>query len=133
MRCIQLLETGLLPQCNLFCYGQVKSHYGSGEFIADLEENLGGEEKLVTSEIADIRYPSAWPKRATAEGDVNPGAELTLDEMTVFVRRVQSYLEAGSVFHLVAAAQEKAMNKTSSWAAAIVCEIRGTSFFSGAK
>jgi len=52
-RCIHLLETDLLPRCNLFCYGQVKSHYGSGEFIADLEERLGTEEKLVTSEIAD--------------------------------------------------------------------------------
>jgi hypothetical protein len=38
---------------NQFCYGQVRSLYGSGRFAHDLEEYLGKEETLVISEIAD--------------------------------------------------------------------------------
>ena len=33
-------KTQLLPQVNLFCYGQVESPYGSGQFIKDLEEHF---------------------------------------------------------------------------------------------
>ncbi|MEZ6066551.1 MAG: DUF444 family protein [Planctomycetaceae bacterium] len=29
--CLQLLVDTLLPVCNLFCYGQVHSPYGSGD------------------------------------------------------------------------------------------------------
>ena len=44
----------LLPHVNLFCYGQVESPYGSGEFIRVLEGRFGDEhEKLVLSEIED--------------------------------------------------------------------------------
>ena len=32
-----LLRNELLPHCNLFCYGQVESPYGSGEYIRSLE------------------------------------------------------------------------------------------------
>jgi hypothetical protein len=38
---------------NLFCYGQVESPYGSGQFIRDLEEYCDDEEKLILFEIAD--------------------------------------------------------------------------------
>jgi hypothetical protein len=38
---------------NLFCYGQVESPYGSGEFLHALEGALGDEERVVLSEIAD--------------------------------------------------------------------------------
>ena len=39
-------------KCNLFCYGQVESPYGSGEFYRVLEEAFGSEhETLVLSEI----------------------------------------------------------------------------------
>lgn len=51
--CIDLLRKELLPKSNLFCYGQVRSLYGSGRFAHDLEEYLGNEEALVISEIAD--------------------------------------------------------------------------------
>jgi hypothetical protein len=51
--CIALLEEKLLPKANLFCYGQVESPYGSGQFIRDLEEYFEGEDKLILSEIAD--------------------------------------------------------------------------------
>jgi uncharacterized protein len=36
---------------NLFCYGQVESAYGSGEFLRELDENFGSQENLVTSKI----------------------------------------------------------------------------------
>ena len=51
--CVELLRSQLLPKVNQFCYGQVRSLYGSGRFAHDLEEYLGKEEKLVVSEIAD--------------------------------------------------------------------------------
>lgn len=50
-RCVKLLKEELLPRCNQFSYGQVKSHYGSGQFLRDLEKILPQEEVLVTSEI----------------------------------------------------------------------------------
>ena len=50
--CVELLRTAILPASNLFCYGQVESPYGSGQFIKDLQENFDeGEVNLVTSEI----------------------------------------------------------------------------------
>lgn len=51
--CIELLRKELLDKSNLFCYGQVRSLYGSGRFAHDLEEYLGNEDSLVISEIAD--------------------------------------------------------------------------------
>jgi uncharacterized sporulation protein YeaH/YhbH (DUF444 family) len=52
-RCITLLRDELLPRVNMFCYGQVKSAYGSGQFKKDLDKNFGGEERLITSAIPD--------------------------------------------------------------------------------
>jgi hypothetical protein len=49
--CLKLLHEVLLPWSNLFCYGQVKSAYGSGQFIKDLQAEFSGAEKLVVSEI----------------------------------------------------------------------------------
>lgn len=51
--CIAILEDHLIPKANLFCYGQVESPYGSGQFIRDLEEYFEEEEKVVLSEIPD--------------------------------------------------------------------------------
>ena len=49
---LAMLRDDLLPKCNLFCYGQVESPYGSGEFYRVLEEAFGSEhETLVLSEI----------------------------------------------------------------------------------
>ena len=51
---IALLRDRLLPVCNLFCYGQVESPYGSGEYLKAIEAIYGREhEKLVLSEIED--------------------------------------------------------------------------------
>lgn len=50
--CIRLLEEELLPMVNMFCYGQVESEYGSGQFIKDLVERFGKQnEKIITSKI----------------------------------------------------------------------------------
>ncbi len=49
---LKLLQEKLLPACNLFCYGQVESPYGSGEYIRSLEKEFGEEhEKLILSDI----------------------------------------------------------------------------------
>jgi sporulation protein YhbH len=51
--CIEILEEDLLPKVNLFCYGQVESPYGSGQFFYDLEDHLKDKENLVLSKIAN--------------------------------------------------------------------------------
>lgn len=53
LQCIQILRERLLPAANVFCYGQVESPYGSGQFIKDLEEHLRDDERVLTSEIRD--------------------------------------------------------------------------------
>ena len=51
--CVEILRDRMLPSVNLFCYGQVESPYGSGQFIKDLREAVGGRENVALSEIAD--------------------------------------------------------------------------------
>lgn len=51
--CISMLRDELLPRVNQFCYGQVKSAHGSGQFKKDLESNLGNEDALVCAGIND--------------------------------------------------------------------------------
>jgi len=49
---LQLLSDNLLPRCNLFCYGQVESPYGSGEYLRALQARFGDDqENLILSEI----------------------------------------------------------------------------------
>lgn len=49
--CMELLKEYLIPSSNMFGYGQVKSAYGSGQFIKDLSDVFPDEEKLILSEI----------------------------------------------------------------------------------
>ncbi len=50
--CMDLLEERIFPQVNLFCYGQVRSPYGSGQFLKDLRGRFGDDhDVLITSEI----------------------------------------------------------------------------------
>jgi uncharacterized sporulation protein YeaH/YhbH (DUF444 family) len=51
--CVSLLKDALLPSCNQFCYGQVKSAYGSGQFKKDLDTAFKADEKVVTTDIQD--------------------------------------------------------------------------------
>jgi uncharacterized sporulation protein YeaH/YhbH (DUF444 family) len=54
-QCISLLRDRVLPAVNMFCYGQVESPYGSGQFIKDLREAFpeAGKDRVLTSEIKD--------------------------------------------------------------------------------
>ncbi|MCO4769508.1 MAG: DUF444 family protein [Deltaproteobacteria bacterium] len=54
--CLSLLREQMLPKVNAFCYGQVESEYGSGQFLKDLRGEFGGEEpddRVILSRIAD--------------------------------------------------------------------------------
>jgi uncharacterized protein len=53
LSCIEILRKQILPEVNMFAYGQVESPYGSGQFIKDLREHLGDDARVVTSEIED--------------------------------------------------------------------------------
>ncbi|MBI5518070.1 MAG: DUF444 family protein [Deltaproteobacteria bacterium] len=53
LNCINLLKDRVLPNANMFCYGQVESPYGSGQFIKDVREHLGADERVITSDIRD--------------------------------------------------------------------------------
>ena len=46
-----MLRDEILPHVNAFCYGQVKSAYGSGQFKKDLDQHFGDDERLITSSI----------------------------------------------------------------------------------
>lgn len=52
-RCVGLLRDEILPRVNQFCYGQVKSAYGSGQFMKDLDGALGEVEGLMTAAVDD--------------------------------------------------------------------------------
>ena len=51
MQCVKLLREQLIPQVNVFCYGQVESPYGSGQFIKDLRVHFRSDDTVITSEI----------------------------------------------------------------------------------
>ena len=51
--CLKGLQDFFLPICNLFCYGQVESPYGSGDYLRELKKVAGNWENLVLSEIRD--------------------------------------------------------------------------------
>jgi len=53
LSCVELMKQKLLPKVNMFAYGQVESPYGSGQFIKDLRDHFGKDERVVTSEIRD--------------------------------------------------------------------------------
>ncbi|NCG55606.1 MAG: DUF444 family protein [Proteobacteria bacterium] len=61
--CLELLNKDLLPSVNVFCYGQVKSAYGSGQFIKDLRQAYNENAKVLLSEInsRDEILPSIKP------------------------------------------------------------------------
>ena len=53
LACVDILKEKLLPRANMFAYGQVESPYGSGQFIKDLRDHLGKDERVLVSEIRD--------------------------------------------------------------------------------
>ncbi len=50
-KCIRLLRGEILSYCNLFCYGQVASAWGSGDFLHVLNENIVDMQNFVMSQI----------------------------------------------------------------------------------
>ena len=48
--CFKILRDEVLPKVNMFCYGQVRSLYGSGEFKRKLDDSMEAE-NLITAEI----------------------------------------------------------------------------------
>jgi uncharacterized sporulation protein YeaH/YhbH (DUF444 family) len=52
--CMKILETEIMTRANLFCYGQVESRYGSGQFLRDLQKHFGEKnDKLTLAQIKD--------------------------------------------------------------------------------
>ncbi len=50
--CLEILNKDLIPASNMFCYGQVESRYGSGQFYNDLMKTYGSEaDKVILSKI----------------------------------------------------------------------------------
>ncbi len=45
--CLNILDQDILPASNVFCYGQVESRYGSGQFYKDLSAHYGEEEDAI--------------------------------------------------------------------------------------
>ena len=60
VQCMKLIGEHMLPKSNMFCYGQVDSPYGSGQFLKDLKDHFGEEDRVVLSEIKnrDMIYDS---------------------------------------------------------------------------
>lgn len=50
-RCLEVLEQELLGKVNLFGYGQVRSTYGSGDFLREVQPLAAEREELVTAEL----------------------------------------------------------------------------------
>ncbi len=46
--CLDILDNDILPASNMFCYGQVESRYGSGQFYKDLVGHYKEEHDKVT-------------------------------------------------------------------------------------
>jgi sporulation protein YhbH len=49
--CIRILRESLMPMANLFCYGQVESPYGTGQFLQEIREAFRDIEGVVASAI----------------------------------------------------------------------------------
>ncbi len=50
--CLEILDNDILPHSNVFCYGQVESRYGSGQFYKDLNQKYTeSHEKVILSKI----------------------------------------------------------------------------------
>ena len=51
-QCLEILDNEIIPASNVFCYGQVESRYGSGQFFKDLKAKYGEKsEDVILSQI----------------------------------------------------------------------------------
>lgn len=54
VECLKLIEDKMVQVINLFCYGQVESRYGSGQFLRELVKKFGdSHEKIALAGIKD--------------------------------------------------------------------------------
>lgn len=53
--CLKMLESTLMPASNLFCYGQVESRYGSGQFLRDLHKHFGEKNEQISTALIKNR------------------------------------------------------------------------------
>ncbi len=51
--CLNIMKNDILPNANLFSYGQVESRYGSGQFLRDLEKSFPNNERVALAKIKD--------------------------------------------------------------------------------
>ena len=49
--CVKMLKEEILPRTNLFCYGQVESPYGSGQYLKELKEHFSDDPRVAMSNI----------------------------------------------------------------------------------
>lgn len=50
--CLDILKKDIIPNSNVFCYGQVESRYGSGQFYKDLSQSFGeAHDDVILSKI----------------------------------------------------------------------------------
>lgn len=50
--CLDILDKDIIPVSNMFCYGQVESRYGSGQFFKDLYSKYGDKsDSVILSKI----------------------------------------------------------------------------------
>lgn len=49
--CVRLINEFFLGACNVFCYGQVESKYGSGQFLKDLQKEFPSDDRIILSQI----------------------------------------------------------------------------------
>ena len=62
----------------MFAYGQVESPYGSGQFIKDLREHFGKDERVVTSEIRDKDAIVGQHQGVPRQGEMSAGTPMVL-------------------------------------------------------
>jgi uncharacterized protein len=50
--CLDLMKNYFFPRVNVFCYGQVESKYGSGQFLKDLQKEFSQDDRIILSSIS---------------------------------------------------------------------------------
>jgi len=53
LECIELMKGEILPKVNMFCYAQVESPYGSGQFLRDLNDHFDANDNVLTSQVGN--------------------------------------------------------------------------------
>ena len=87
--CVELLKKEILPYVNLFCYGQVESPYGSGQFIKDLTEHFDEDERVVTQRDQGQGRDHGLHQGVPRQGEVT----VALKRFPAYLRDIQEEIE----------------------------------------